>query len=106
MSTTDNPKYLGVLRKGLENRITIPGSKLGENNLQDVYEFELSDSGNLSLSTGGFDLIVRLGQDTNNNGIYEADEIIGEVNLGNSKDEITIELPKGNYFVEFRDASR
>ena len=103
MSTSNNPQYVGVLEKGLENRITIPGSKLGKNNLQDVYSFELSDSGNLSFSTGGFDLIVGLGQDRNNNGIYEADEIIGEVNLGNSKDEITIELPKGNYFLEFRD---
>ncbi|AFY57528.1 hypothetical protein Riv7116_5131 [Rivularia sp. PCC 7116] len=103
MSTSNNPQYIGVLHKGLENQITIPGSKLGKTNLQDVYLFELSDSGNLSLSTGGFDLIVGLGRDTNNNGIYEANEIIGEVNLGNSKDEITIELPKGNYFVEFRD---
>ncbi|MDJ0732842.1 MAG: hypothetical protein QNJ47_01955 [Nostocaceae cyanobacterium] len=103
MSNRTNPENLGLLREGLENEIKITGSTLGENNLQDVYLFELSNSGTLSITTGGFDLIVTLGQDINSNDIFESNEIIKEINLGNAQDEIETSVQKGSYFLELQD---
>ncbi len=71
----------------------------------DFYRFRINkdSSINIELSNLNADADLRLIQDTNENGTFENDEIIGEsTNVATSPETITSDLAAGTYFIQVR----